>query len=74
MAPKSFMKKSEPLVSQSEWLDLEFPDWSGMENSFSHMTPRAAFRLCKEHLRLAGTNAVKARALTSEKCKIEFVL
>jgi hypothetical protein len=74
MVPKSFMKKFEPLVSRNESLDLEFPDWSGMDDSAARMTPRAAFRLCKEYLPLAGANAVNARAFTSEKCRVEFVL
>ena len=74
MVPKSFMKKFEPRVSLSESLNLEFPDWSGMDDSSSRMTPRAAFRLCNEYLRLAGANAVNARAFTSEKCSVEFVL
>ena len=73
MVPKSFMKKFEPLVSRTESLDLEFPDWSSMDDS-ARMTPRAAFRLCQEYLRLAGANAVNARAFTSEKCSVEFVL
>ena len=74
MVLKSFMKKSEPLASEIESFDLDFPDWSGMDDSSARMTPCAAFRLCKEYLRFAGAKAVKARALTSEKCKAEFVL
>ena len=74
MALKNFMKKFEPLVSRTESLDLELPDWSGMDDASVRITPRAAFRLCNDYLRLAGAQAVKARTLTSEKCRVEFVL
>jgi hypothetical protein len=28
-------------------MELEFPDWSGMEDSSARITPAAAFRLCE---------------------------
>ena len=68
------MKKSEPPVTVINSLDLEFPDWSGMDDSSARITPETAFRLCEEYLRFAGPAQVRARALASEKCDVEFIL
>ncbi len=43
----SFMKKSEELAQPAESLELDLPDWSGMDDSSARITPEAAFRLCE---------------------------
>jgi len=45
--PMNFMKKSEGPARPAESMELEFPDWSGMEDSSARITPEAAFRLCE---------------------------
>lgn len=39
------MRKSEELARPAEDLELDFPDWSGMDDSSARITPEAAFRL-----------------------------
>jgi hypothetical protein len=68
------MKKSGEPVEVSERLDLEFPDWSGMDDSSDRITPEAAFRLCEFYpklLRKEGAEPVEDRAKVDV---VEFVL
>ncbi len=43
------MKESEEPAQPVESLDLDLdlPDWSGMDDSSARITPEAAFRLCE---------------------------
>jgi hypothetical protein len=41
------MKKSEEPAGRPESLELDFPDWSGMDDSSARITAEAAFRLCE---------------------------
>ena len=69
------MKKSEELARESsDSLDLDFPDWSGMDDSPARITPEAAFRLCQNYPRLISTAHSSGRAARPEKCIVEFVL
>jgi hypothetical protein len=52
--------QSEEPVRPTENLDLEFPDWSGMDDSSARITPEAAFRLCELYPRLLGKPSGKA--------------
>jgi hypothetical protein len=69
-----FYQKSDEPVEATNSLDLELPDWSGMEDSDARITPAAALRLCENYPRLfpkAGSQHGKDRP---EKCVVEFVL
>ena len=73
-APKNSMKKSEKLAGASNNLDLEFPDWNGMDDSSPRITPEAAFRLCERYPLLISKARPKRRIDVPEKCTVEFVL
>lgn len=70
------MKKPDEPAARTESLDLEFPDWSGMDDSTARLTVDAAFQLCDQyatwfpeivHLRRSPLNR-------PPKCCVEFVL
>lgn len=68
------MKKSETLAGPVDSLDLELPDWSGMDNSSARISPEAAFRLCEHYpSMLAGARPERPRD-DAEMCSVEFVL
>ena len=43
------MKKSDESATRVEPGELEFPDWSGMDDSSARVDPDAAFLLCEEY-------------------------
>ncbi len=68
------MKKSKTLAVKADNLDLDLPDWSGMDDSAGRITPEAAFRLCERYpalLRQARPGHLTRRPA---KCLVEFVL
>ncbi len=68
------MKKSEEPAGTNNNLDLEFPDWTGMDDSAARITPEAAFRLCERYRLLIAKAQPKRRDEAPEKCIVEFVL
>ena len=54
--------------------DLEFPDWSGMDDSSARVNPDAAFVLCEKYRSWYPELAEKWRLQKPEKCLVEFVL
>jgi len=68
------MKKSEGPAAGTNSGDLEFPDWSGMDDSSERITAEAAFRLCEQYPALFFEQAAKWRDQAAEKCIVEFVL
>ena len=68
------MKNFAALPKPTETTDLEFPDWSGMDESTSRVDVATAFR-CVERYRLWFPEAV-ARWLSDRPspCPMEFVL
>jgi hypothetical protein len=74
MEPRISTKKCAALVAGNSGLDLEFPDWSGMDDTSARITPEAAFRLLEFYPRFAaGARAASVRE-RPEKCAVEFVL
>jgi hypothetical protein len=70
----SFMKELEGPARPTESLELDFPDWSGMDDSSARITPEAAFRLCELYPQLL-TNARKGNPEPRFKESLpEFVL
>lgn len=68
------MKKLEKLARAAESMDLDFPDWSGMDDSSARITPETAFRLCEMYPQLLA-DARKGRPEPRPKeCLPEFVL
>jgi hypothetical protein len=43
------MKKSDDSPPMPDPDSLEFPDWSGMDDSTSRITPEAALQLCEDY-------------------------
>jgi hypothetical protein len=74
MAPKNSTKRSKEPAGAINTLDLEFPDWSGMDDSSARITPEAAFRLCEHYPLLIAKAGHKNRNNMPEKCIVEFIL
>lgn len=73
MEPRNSTRKSRPPADAPDHLDLELPDWSGMDDSPTRITPEAAFRLCEQYpAMLTSEGARKRREDTDE--KVPFVL
>jgi hypothetical protein len=68
------MKKSNAPAAGTEQAALEFPDWSGMDDSSSRVSVEAAFRLCEEYFALFPAAARRSRTRWQEKCTVEFTL
>ncbi len=68
------MKKCGASADHPEFTELEFPDWSGMDETSARIDPEAAFRLCECYAAWFPEWAEKCRAHAPEKCLTEFVL
>ncbi len=68
------MKKPEEPAAKAEFLELEFPDWSGMDDSSARLSPDAAFLLCEQYPSWFAEAAVKWKTQRPEKCLVEFTL
>ena len=68
------MRELEGPARPAESLELDFPDWSGMDDSCARITPEAAFRLCELYPQLLA-NARKGNLEPRySECIPEFVL
>ena len=74
MERQNSMKKSEKPADATDSIDLEFPDWSGMDDFSERITPEAAFRLCENYPLLMAKSHPNLQNDTREKCIVEFVL
>jgi len=68
------MKKCDDSAGKAEMAELEFPDWSGMDDSSARVTHDAAFQLCEQYRSWYPESADKWRRQQPEKCLVEFVL
>jgi len=68
------MKRPDEPAAKAELLELEFPDWSGMNDSSARLSPDAAFLLCEQYQAWFPEAAVKWRSQRPEKCLVEFKL
>ncbi len=71
---KNCMKKFEGPAAETGDSELEFPDWSGMDDSTTRVSPEMAFEYCERYGRWFPELAAKARAQRPPKCVVEFVL
>ena len=74
MAPSNCMKKSDESAARVEPEELEFPDWSGMDDSSARVSPDAAFLLCEQYPVWFAEAAARWRTQRPEKCLVEFTL
>lgn len=65
------MKKSDEPPKTSDSIELEFPDWSGMDDTTSRLSVETAFRLCEEY---AQRYPAFRRQRDDDKCDVEFIL
>jgi hypothetical protein len=68
------MKKLEELAPPAESLELDFPDWSGMDDSSARISPEAAFRLCELYPQLLANVRKDNPEPTIKESIPEFVL
>ena len=68
------MKRFDEPAGRGESVELEFPDWSGMDDSSARISPDAAFQLCEQYPVWFGEAAERWRSQRPEKCDVEFTL
>ncbi len=68
------MKKCDDSAGKAEAVELEFPDWSDMDDSSARIDPNAAFQLCEQYRSWYPQLAKQWRLQEPEKCIVEFVL
>jgi hypothetical protein len=68
------MKKSNAPAPKTESAELEFPDWSGMDDSTQRVSPDAAFQLCEQYPAWFPEQVKRWRSQRPEKCVVEFTL
>jgi hypothetical protein len=66
------MKKPDDSPPTPDPDSLEFPDWSGLDDSTNRITPEAALQLCEDYQARFGTLANSRPP--PDKCIVEFVL
>jgi len=67
------MRKPKEFAGKTDLSNLEFPDWSGMDDLSPRLTPDEAFRLCEQHHKWFPEIAQKTLE-RYPKCAVEFVL
>ena len=68
------MKECDASAGKPESVGLEFPDWSGMEDSPASVNADAAFQLCEQYRSWFPEWTERCEAQRPEKCLAEFVL
>ena len=68
------MKKSSASALASETASLDFPDWSGMNDSAQRVSPDAAFKFCEQYPQWFPELAKRWLANRPQKCAVEFML
>jgi hypothetical protein len=68
------MKMCDYSADKANAVELEFPDWSGMDDSSARVDLDAAFQLCEQYRAWFPELAAKWQPQESEKCLVEFVL
>lgn len=73
MEPRNFIKRSKTPAAPAD-IDLELPDWSGMDDTSVRITPEAAFGLCEHYPIVARQARPGSQNDRPPKCTVEFVL
>jgi hypothetical protein len=68
------MKKSNEPLDQGNALDLEFPDWSGMEDSGMRVSPETAIALSEEYQERFAEIVSRFRKTSPPPCDVVFAL
>ena len=73
-SPLLSVKKADEPAARVEAGELEFPDWSGMDDSVAPLDADAAFVLCEQYPVWFAEAAARWRKQRPEKCLVEFTL
>ena len=68
------MRKSDDSARKADSGELEFPDWSGMDDSSARVSSDAAYQLCERYRAWFPELAEQWQSQRPEKCLAEFVL
>jgi hypothetical protein len=68
------MIKYDDFANEADSKELEFPDWSDMDDYSGRISPTAAFELCGHYHLGPSEVADRWRSHRPEKCVVEFVL
>ncbi len=68
------MQKSKDSSARTERLDLQFPDWSGMDDSTRRVEFQVALEYCERFRRWFPELSNRAQSQRVPKCTVEFVL
>ncbi len=68
------MKQSDDSAHRVNSGELEFPDWSGMDDSSARLSPQTAYVLSEQYGSWFPEAAAKWRSQRPDKCLVEFVL
>jgi len=68
------MKKSDDSADKRDSTELEFPDWSGMDDCSARVSPETAFRLCEDYRAWFPEWTERWVSQRPVKCLVEFVL
>lgn len=68
------MKNSNESASPVDALDLEFPDWSGMDRFTPRLSAATALRLNEDYVRRFALRPSADEAPRRPACEVEFVL
>jgi len=74
MARLNCMKKSDESAVNAGSVELEFPDWSGMDDSSARVTADAAFHFCEQYRAMFPGLAQRWQSQRPHKSAVEFVL
>ena len=74
MGRQNSMRKPETPARPADSLDLELPDWSGMDHSSARISPEAAFRLCEHYPSILQAIRVERPRDDAGSWTVEFVL
>ena len=68
------MRKSDASANKGSPVELELPDWTGMDDSSARVGPEQAFRLWAEYRTWFPQLVEGWQSQRPEKCVAEFVL
>ena len=66
------MKKCDDSRPEPDPEMIQFPDWSGMDDSTNRISPEAALQLCEDYQ--ARFRTLVNSQPRPEKCLVEFIL
>jgi hypothetical protein len=72
MVRKNSIRRSKRPAARSRHVDLDLPDWSGMDDSSKRVTVEAAFELCEQYASWFPLSPAQSHLRRRGKCLVEF--